>query len=128
MILDGLKHSYVTHLETGLINNADAALLVLLEAGGVAATTDVRAALRTWRPGLHFTYLFHSHDPSGGYGFTGTSFESINNRVYHYHDFNSSKDGHYSTRRTYWYRRSRGVVALTAEGIRRLREMGYTAS
>jgi hypothetical protein len=25
-------------------------------------------------------------------------------------------------------RRSRGVVALTAEGIRRLREMGYTAS
>lgn len=120
-VLTDLTHSTVTNIPAGRINNADACLLLLRELGGSATTGQLRAGLRAWRPNLEFTYLFNTSD-TGGYGFVGGDFLSTHNEVYHQgSDFDN---GHTSRRRTYWYRFGRGKYNITAEGIRRLCELG----
>jgi hypothetical protein len=122
-VLKGLSNGNVTSLDRGVIRNADAVLLLLKEAGGVARIRDLTAALRSWRPGLHFNYLFQKYSAHGGYGFCGSSVASESTRVWH-DDYSRPKGGHYSTRRTYYYRSAHGVYTITAEGYRRLAELG----
>lgn len=122
-ILLGLTHSFITNLSAGTINNADATLLILKTLGGVAKLSSIREALRQWRPGLRFNYLFQSLPTygCGGYGFVGKDFHASHNKVNH-----QDPDGyHYSNRRTYWYRSAHGVYSITAEGYRRLAELGH---
>jgi len=120
-VLADLTHSTVTNLPAGRINNADACLLLLRELGGSATTGQLRAGLRAWRPNLEFNYLFNTCD-TGGYGFVGRDFLSTTNKVYH--QGSNFSLGHVTHRRTYWYRFGRGKYIITAEGIRRLRELG----
>lgn len=121
-ILRGFTHSYTTDLATGKINNADATLLVLKKLGGSAKVGVIRKALRKWRPNRSFGYLFNTC-PSGGYGFVGGTFLTTGNRVFH-HPAPSEPMGHFSNRRTYWYRSAHGTYSITAEGYRRLAEIG----
>ena len=122
-ILRGFKNGQNTDLDKGTIRNADAVLLLLNEAGGTARVGELRAALRAWRPNRHFNYLFQMYSGSGGYGFAGSNFASATTRVYHYGTGFGDK-GHESDRRTYYYRSGRGTYAITAEGFRRLAELG----
>ncbi len=123
-ILSGLRNGQNTDLSTGTIRNADAVLLLLHTHGGMGRSRDLKAALRFWRAGRSYSYLFQSHSATAGYGFVGASFEQGTNRVYHESSYYG--DAHYSTRRTYYYRRSRGNYAITAEGYKRLAELGYS--
>lgn len=117
--LAGLSHSFVTDLPAGTVRNADAVLLLLHAAGGTGRSTAVKATLRKWRgEDLSFGYLFQSHYPTTGYGFVGRNFEQASNRVHH---VDTGRD---STRRTYYYRLARGHYAVSAEGYRRLAELG----
>ena len=133
-ILRGLVNGQNTNLSKGTIRNADAVLLLLNEAGGVAKVGYLQEQLRNWRPGLTYGYLFRSNYEGGGYGFTGTSFLQSHNVVHHEPSYNEMcKDddledeptyGHNSIRRTYYYRSGRGIYAISAEGYKRLRELG----
>ena len=120
-ILRGLTHSFATNLSAGRINNADATLLVLESLGGVAKVGQILKVLRGWRPGLSFGYLFNT-SAHGGYGFVGGDFHTTHNRVYHFPGFVTEE--HESDRRTYWYRSAHGTYTITAEGYRRLDELG----
>lgn len=123
-ILSGLRNGQNTDLSSCVIRNADAVLLLLHSSGGMGRSGDLKAALRSWRGCRSYGYLFQSHCPSTGYGFVGTSFEQATNRVYHY--ASDHGDSHYSVRRTYYYRLARGNYAITAEGYKRLTELGFT--
>ena len=123
-ILSGLRNGQNTDLSAGTIRNADAVLLLLHSSGGMGRSADLKAALRTWGGEQSYGYLFQSHCPSSGYGFVGTSFEQASNRVYHY--ASEHGDSHYSVRRTYYYRLARGNFAISAEGYKRLNELGFT--
>ena len=126
--LRGLSHSSRTNLSMGRISNHDATLLLLHSMGGKATSRALKAALNEWRPGLAFTYLFNTC-PSGGYGFVGKNFYSATNRVYHYPNGETwGREGCETDRRTYWYRSARGCYTLTAEGLRRLTELGFTSA
>lgn len=122
-ILDGLRNGQNTDFSKGTIRNADAVLLLLHSAGGIARSTDLKRVLREWVGPLSFGYLFQIYCDSGGYGFAGESFSQSTNRVYHYGT--GSKPDHYSIRRTYYYRMARGNYAISAEGYVRLRELGF---
>lgn len=133
-ILHGLKNGQNTSFSKGTIRNADAVLLLLNEAGGVATVRQLQGQLQSWRPGPTYGYLFRSHYEGGGYGFMGTDFNQTHNMVHHHPSADSLwKDdeledepsyGHTSKRRTYYYRAARGVYAITSEGFRRLYELG----
>lgn len=49
--LIGFHHGKVTNLAARILNNKDAALLILAANGGVMRVADVKALLRGWRPG-----------------------------------------------------------------------------
>lgn len=121
-LLAGLRNGQNTDLSKGTIRNADAVLLLLNSAGGMAKSRDLRAALRTWRPDLSFGYLFQMPSHGSGYGFAGTAFTSSGTRVFH-QPADLDGDGHTSWRRQYYYRVRRGVYAITAEGYNRLQEL-----
>lgn len=126
-LLSGLRNGQNTDLHKGTIRNADAVLLLLNERGGSARGRDIKAALREWRPGLAFGYLFQSNFRGSGYGFCGTSILTESYRIRHapsFESYGAGDDGHESTRRTYYYRVARGFFAITAEGYRRLEELG----
>ena len=130
LTLRGLTHGFKTDLARRVVNNADAALIVLWEHGGLADLNELRSELQAWRPGRQFTYLFNKYD-GGGYGFVGQNFETASNAIWHAayvvwgpRGIERQVDGHHSVRRTYWYRRARGVYAITAEGLKRLGELG----
>jgi len=125
-ILSGLRNGQNTDLSEGVIRNADAVLLLLHAHGGMGRSGDLKAALRFWRSGRSYGYLFQSHCTTAGYGFVGTSFEQTSNRVYH--EASDHGEAHYSDRRTYYYRLTRGNYAISAEGYIRLRELGYTSN
>lgn len=125
--LSGLTNGQNTDLNKGVIRNADAVLLLLNEAGGMAHGRDLKAALKEWRPGRVYNYLFQSHCHGSGYGFCGTNIHTESYRVYHhpgFEEYGAGTVGHESTRRTYYYRMARGLFAITAEGYRRLEELG----
>lgn len=122
MNLNKFSHGVRTNMESGVINNQDACLILLHEmtkggGGGIVTSAALKDGLRAWRPGLQFTYLFNTSS-SGGYGFVGHSFNHAANRVI---DYKSSY-----LRKTYWYRVKTGQYALTSEGIQRLQELGVT--
>lgn len=123
--LAGLTHSSRTAISAGRINNADAVLLLLHSMGGNATSRALKAALNEWRPGPVFAYLFNTC-PSGGYGFVGANFYSATNRVYHAPS-TWGREGCETDRRTYWYRSAHGRYSITAEGLRRLTELGVTS-
>lgn len=125
--LDGLANGNVTDLEKGTIRNADAVLLILHAYSGVATKGEILAVLKAWRPEPCYGYLFQSAARSGGYGFVADSYEQAHNDVYHHPHIAPNgtwKGGHTSRRRTYYYRKSHGVYAITAEGMARLAELG----
>lgn len=127
-ILSSLSHGAITNLKKGIINNHDAALLIMASTpGGASKTRDVISSLRAWRGVnyLEFVYLFNTSD-YGGYGFVGSSVESVSNKVYHL----PNRGGFDSTtqRRTYWYRAARGSYRVTLEGFRRLAELSNQLS
>lgn len=127
-LLAGLRNGQNTDLGAGTIRNADAVLLLLNSAGGVARTRDLKDALRQWRPGLSFGYLFQFQPTYGtsGYGFLGSNFHQASTVVYHNPTYSipDRGEGHESIRRNYYYRTARGTVAISAEGYRRLTELG----
>jgi hypothetical protein len=121
-ILSGLMNGQDSDASKRTIRNADAVLLLLDAMGGVAEVRDLRAALKEWRPGRSYGYLFQSNFEGSGYGFVGTSFHQTHNRISHA----PAKWGgrcHESDRRTYYFRQGRGVYAISAEGYRRLGEL-----
>lgn len=133
-ILSGLTNGQNTNLSKGTIRNADAVLLLLNESGGVAKVGKLQSQLKAWRPGPTYGYLFRSNHEAGGYGFMGTSFDQSHNVVHHEPSYDEMcKDdnleddptyGHKSIRRTYYYRSGHGVYSISAEGFRRLEELG----
>lgn len=116
--LHSLRHSCVTKLSDGCINNADATLLIISNLDGVATSRQLKCELRAWRAAVYhsYDYLFNT-SVFGGYGFVGDNVESISNTV---HTWSSGR--RYSTRdrSTYWYRKKRGVYAITTCGMSRL--------
>lgn len=129
--LANLTHSYTTDLTKGTINNADAALLIIHAYSGVATRGEVISSLKAWRPGLHYSYLFNA-SRHGGYGFVAGDINQTHSETYHSPHWDQRRDdwveGHTSQRRTYYYRKGPGLYALTNEGIKRLAELGITAS
>lgn len=124
-VLAGLRNGQNTDLLGGTVRNADAVLLLLASRGGVATTKELRTSLQQWRPGLRFTYLFASRGAFGGYGFCGPDFVTPSCQVYHYGQYKGFEPGgHESTRRHYYYRLRRGTIAISAEGFKRLEELG----
>lgn len=128
-ILSNIKHGIRTNINNGIVNNADAVLMLLFEMGGTAKIKNLRDSLKAWRPegNLGFGYLFLLKPEYGtcGYGFTGTSFESVSNRIAH--AGTCERKMNFSIRRTYYYRVSRGNYAITCEGFKRLSELGICA-
>lgn len=121
-VLSGLRNGQNTDLARGRVRNADAVLLLLNSCGGSARVGDLKAALKAWRPDRVYSYLFQL---SPDYGFLGGSFEQATSTVEHYPSRGRGKWAwHESTRRTYYYRLARGVVAISLEGYRRLAELG----
>ena len=127
-VLSGLANGQNTNLSKGTIRNADAVLLLLNEAGGMAYGRDLKAQLRDWRPGNSYGYLFQSHQPGSGYGFMGTHFGQDHNVVSHQptvaDPYMKKASYRTSVRRTYYYRSARGLYAISAEGYKRLGELG----
>lgn len=124
--LEGLVNGNVTDLKAGTIRNSDAVLLIIHAHSGVATKAEVMSILNAWRPGPSYGYLFQT-ESRGSYGFIASSYEQSHNTVYHHPHLTPNgnwKGGHMSRRRTYYYRKSRGVYALTAEGMTRLSELG----
>lgn len=125
-ILLGLRNGQNTNISRGTIRNADAVLLLLASAGGVARIGQLKATLRAWRPGKVYNYVFQAHTGRGeGYGFCGDTFEQSTVSVEHYpHRGRKDWAWHTSTRRTYYYRIARGIIAISLEGYKRLAELG----
>lgn len=126
-ILDGLTNGNVTNLKAGTIRNSDAVLLIIHAYSGLATKGEILSILKAWRPEPCYSYLFQSASASGGYGFVADSYEQTHSNVYHHPHIAPNgtwKGGHTTRRRTYYYRKSRGVYALTAEGMARLTELG----
>lgn len=120
MKLNKFAHGVKTNIESGVINNQDACLILLHEMtkkgnGGIVTSAALKDGLRAWRPGLQFTYLFNT-SAHGGYGFVGSSWTHSANRV---SDYKSSY-----LRNTYWYRVNKGKYAMTLEGRMRLEALG----
>ena len=120
-VLSTLRHSCVTNLSDGRINNHDATLLIMAAANGLSTSSSATKRLRRWRKNdeLAFTYLWNTSH-FGGYGFVGKNINTVYNRIYNY-SFNRARD--FTQRRTYWYRTSRGKYSITIEGLRRLSEL-----
>ena len=117
----GLRLNNVTDLNDGRVNNRDMVVLLLGNKDGTSTRKDLLTALRTWRPGVYYGYLFNTH-----YNQVATSFAEANRKVFHAGTWKADgqwPEGHNSNRRMYWYRTGRGVYALTAEGYRRLGEL-----
>jgi len=118
-ILSGLRNDQKTDLSKGTIRNADAVLMLLHSAGGVARKGEIKKALQDWSGNNQtYCYLFKSYW-NETHGFVGNSFEQSSFQI-----FNSSTS-RYFTRRTYYYRTSRGKYSISAEGFKRLRELGF---
>ena len=122
--LSTLRHSYVTNLSDGRINNHDATLLIMAAAGGFSTSSSVTKRLRRWRKNddLAFTYLWNTSHV-GGYGFVGKNIGTTYNKIYNYSFNRRARDFTFTQRRTYWYRTSRGNYSITIEGLRRLSEL-----
>jgi hypothetical protein len=122
-ILSGLSNGNRTDLSAGIITNSDAVLLLLHSLGGTARTRDLKALLNQWRGPRSYGYLFQNYEPgwSNGYGFVGRTFEQATTQIteWGFEDF-----GRRWTRRNYYYTLRRGTVAISAEGFRRLGELG----
>lgn len=129
-LLKTLRNGQNTNLTAGTIRNADALLLCLNARGGVALRRHLEADLRSWRPQLSFSSLFNGTGASSGYGFVGRSFEQAHNEVYHegYYrpDGTLAAESHTSLRRTYYYRSGHGIYSISAEGYKRLQELGIS--
>lgn len=136
-LLKNLRHSRITNLKKGQINNQDAALLIMASPSdsGIFKSKEVTKQLQAWRglqprkhwqgtwgdgkwvdsqDNLHFLYLWNTSS-SGGYGFVGKDVNSATNSVESFYEEHN--------RRTYWFRVKRGKYALTLEGYRRLAEL-----
>lgn len=127
--LRGLRNGQNTDLAKGTIRNADAVLLLLHANGGTARTGLLKSALVAWRPGPSYGYLFQYASPhsDAGYGFVGSRFDQAYTKVGHAGSFRGAGDftaRHESLRRNFYYRVRTGVVAISAEGLRRLAELG----
>ena len=117
-ILAGLTNGNRTDLSKGVITNSDAVLLLLFHTfGGIARTRDLRTHLNNWRGPRSYGYLFQNYQPgwSTGYGFVGRTFEQSTTRIDTLYPYD---------RRNFYYTVRRGTVAISAEGFRRLEELG----
>lgn len=113
--LFGFMYGTRTIIAARILNNKDAALLILAANGGVMNVNDIKVLLRGWRPfgenkkgvrfamgELHFTYLFNLY-----YGHISR-------------DYNSSRPrGHYSSG-AYMWRPRHGYAAISSLGRARL--------
>lgn len=110
--LKGLRHGLVTDLKEGVVNNADAILILLHNHGGVAPLVTLLEGLSQWQPDIRFAYHFKKLNYSSA-GLLGSSPSSRFGQVF------SDKE-----RKTYFYQSSKGIYSLTIAGMVRLRELG----
>lgn len=138
--LIGFAYGRKTDIANRVLNNKDAALLILAANGGVMRVADVKALLRGWRPGttgqnvikpgrynlrtnkyekpvygtdpaeLHFSYLFNTY-----YGHITENYDY------------AGKRGHYSAG-AYMWRPFKNRAAISALGRARLNALAAMAA
>jgi hypothetical protein len=138
--LIGFTYGTRTNIAKRILNNKDAALLILAANGGVMRVADVKALLRGWRPGttgknvikpgrfnlrtnkyeptvygtdpaeLHFSYLFNTY-----YGHITENYDYARGR------------GHYSSG-AYMWRPFKNRAAISALGRARLNALAAQAA
>ncbi len=124
--LANLTHGRKTDVKKGVVNNRDAALLILAANGGVMSVNDVKILLRGWRPlssklydntgkivghkELRFQYLFNSY--------YGISYDRDRDCEH----AKTSMIRHYSVAAIF-HRPKRGLVTISSYGRKRLADL-----
>ncbi len=146
--LNGFNYGVRTNMAKRILNNKDAALIILAAYGGILRIIDIQNMLRSWRPGSkrlrvvkrgyydtkkdvyvkptysdevaekYFTYLFNGH-----YGFISNRDrdEEWPQRQVGQRGMNYMRN---YTVGAYMWRPSKGVAAISKLGYKRLQELG----